>query len=205
MNFESKSEKAMILGIESLENWEILSLLFGFNEKKSKRLMGDQRKWIALNPDNLDINSKQRVKIEALLEIHRRFGTENYKRDVQLCSTRTSRDYAKNLLESKFIEELYVIGLDQQNNLMATKKFKGTVGETVIPLRELVKFAICSNAANIIIAHNHPGGSLNPSRRDIEMTNATKKALSLHSIGIYDHIIVNFYGDTFSFAENGLI
>jgi DNA repair protein RadC len=191
--------------VESLENWEILSLIFRFSEKKSKEIMGDHQKWAAIDPDSLILDQKQRIKVKALLEIHRRFGIEKYKREINMSSTKEACKYTKYLLENKFVEEINIIGLDNGNAIMNIKKYYGTVNQTAINLREIVKYILCSNFANVIVAHNHPGGSLYPSQSDKEFVNKLKTALELYSIKLYDSIIVAYHGETFSFAENGLI
>jgi DNA repair protein RadC len=95
--------------------------------------------------------------------------------------------------------------LNAQNRLIKTvTASRGTVNETAIYPREIVKQAILNNAHTVILGHNHPGNSLKPSQADISTTKNIKAALETVNIKVLDHIIVS--GDCFtSFAEEGLL
>ena len=82
--------------------------------------------------------------------------------------------------------------------------FKGTINAASVYPREIAKKALQVNAAAIIIAHNHPSGIPTPSEADKRITAAIKKSIALFDINLLDHVIVGG-GDTFSFAEKGMI
>ncbi|HEY9271197.1 JAB domain-containing protein, partial [Achromobacter sp.] len=82
--------------------------------------------------------------------------------------------------------------------------FRGTLSETSVYPREVVKAAIRHNAHSILIAHNHPSGSSQPSRADVEVTRRLKEAVALVNVTLVDHVIVAA-GSGLSMAQKGLI
>jgi DNA repair protein RadC len=98
-----------------------------------------------------------------------------------------------------------VILLDAQNRVLAVDEmFRGTLTQTSVYPREVVKVALRTNAAAVIFAHNHPSGVAEPSRADEALTQSLKQALSLVDVKVLDHFIVAGTS-TLSFAERGLI
>ena len=95
--------------------------------------------------------------------------------------------------------------LDAQHRIIALKEmFRGTVTQTSVYPREVVKEALALNAAAVILAHNHPSGSAEPSRADEFLTQTLKSALALVDVRVIDHLVVT--GDAVtSFAERGLL
>ena len=81
---------------------------------------------------------------------------------------------------------------------------RGTINASLVSIREIMKRALLNNAASIIIAHNHPSGSLNPSQADIESTRKLKEAAALLGMPLLDHIIISHNG-YFSFNEHGIL
>jgi len=122
-----------------------------------------------------------------------------------LTSSDIACEYLKCYYKGIPHEEFYVIYLDQKNNIInAESVFEGTINETKVYTRELIKSCLKKNAASIIIAHNHPSGSVQPSNADINITDKIKNALNLLDIRLLDHIVI---GDnqSYSFSENNLI
>lgn len=102
-------------------------------------------------------------------------------------------------------EEFHTLWLDAQNRLIAADRlFTGTLTQTSVYPREVVKAALAHNAAAVILAHNHPSGMAEPSGADTLLTNALKAALAVVDVRVLDHIIVAGNG-TLSFAERGLL
>lgn len=101
-------------------------------------------------------------------------------------------------------EEFAVLFLDSQHRLIAAENmFRGTLSQTSVYPREVVRRALALNAGAVALAHNHPSGSPEPSRADEVLTHTLKSALTLIDVRVLDHFIV---GDTVvSFAERGLI
>ena len=115
------------------------------------------------------------------------------------------RDYLKLRRVSLDHEELHVLWLDAQNRVIAFDAlFTGTITQTAIYPREVVKAGLAHNASAVVLAHNHPSGIPEPSEADRLLTQELKSALALVDIRVLDHFIVA--GDlSVSFAERGLL
>jgi transporter family protein len=98
-----------------------------------------------------------------------------------------------------------VLFLDNQHRLLSLDTlFTGTVSQTSVYPREVVKRALARNAAAVILAHNHPSGVAEPSRADEYLTQALKSALALVDVRVLDHMVVGC-GVVVSFSERGLL
>lgn len=115
------------------------------------------------------------------------------------------RDYLRLLLQGREHEVFVVVLLDAQNRVMATEEmFRGTLTQTSVYPREVVKLALRHNAGAVIFAHNHPSGIAEPSHADETLTQALKQALALVDVRVLDHFIIAGTG-ALSFAERGLL
>jgi len=95
--------------------------------------------------------------------------------------------------------------LDVQNKLLAMEEmFRGTISQTSVYPREVVKRALHHQAGAVVLAHNHPSGSVQPSRADEMLTQTLKAALALVDVRVLDHVIVG-QGQTLSMAERGFL
>jgi DNA repair protein RadC len=122
-----------------------------------------------------------------------------------LGSPNAVRDYLQLLLHDREYEVFAIVLLDAQNRVLACEElFRGTLTQTSVYPREVVKTALRHNAAAIICAHNHPSGVAEPSRADELLTTSLKQALALVDIKVLDHFIVAG-GSAISFSERGLI
>jgi DNA repair protein RadC len=125
-------------------------------------------------------------------------------RDV-LSSPQQVRDYLCLKLGALSREVFMVLFLDAQNRALAQEElFSGTLTQTSVYPREVVKRALHYNAASVIFAHNHPSGIAEQSRADELLTTALKQALALVEVRVLDHFIVAG-NNTLSFAERGLL
>lgn len=106
-----------------------------------------------------------------------------------------------------FVEEAYVIALNRANRIVGSYQLsKGGVAGTVVDPRSLLVFALNVGATSLIISHNHPSGSIKPSKQDEELTQKIKLACSYVDIRLLDHIILSPDEDRyFSFADEGLL
>jgi len=122
-----------------------------------------------------------------------------------LNSSTKAGEYVLSLLSGRTYEVFYVICLDSQNKVnYAALVHEGTINEAAVYPRLIVEAAIRHKAASVILAHNHPGGGMQPSKADIEVTQRIREALKAISIGTVDHVIAA--GDKYySFAENNLL
>ena len=127
------------------------------------------------------------------------------RRDTLLNSPDKVRQYLRLWLGHLPHEVFVALYLDAQNRLLTAEElFRGTLTQTSVYPREVVKHALRHNAAALILAHNHPSGVAEPSRADELLTASLKQALSLVDVRVLDHLIVAG-GATVSFAERGLI
>jgi len=98
-----------------------------------------------------------------------------------------------------------VVFLDAQHRVVANEEmFRGTLTQTSVYPREIVKKALQINAAAVILAHNHPSGVAEPSGADEALTRALREALALVDVRVLDHFVVGA-GAAVSFAERGLL
>jgi DNA repair protein RadC len=115
------------------------------------------------------------------------------------------RDYLRLLLHDRGHEVFVCVFLDAQHRVIACDElFRGTLSQTSVYPREVVKAALAHNAAAVIFAHNHPSGVAEPSRADELLTQTLKQALALVDVRVLDHFVVAGAGSV-GFAERGLI
>lgn len=118
-------------------------------------------------------------------------------------SPQAVRDYLQLTLAEKEREVFVCVFVDAQHRVIAVEQlFAGTLTQTSVYPREVVKAALHHNAAAVIFAHNHPSGVAEPSRADELLTQALKAALDLVDIKVLDHIIIAG-AESWSFAEKG--
>ncbi len=145
------------------------------------------------------------VQLKAVIELVRRAIVEDIGERDNLSSPRAVRDFLQLTLGGRAHEVFVALFLDAQNRLLAAEElFRGTLTQTSVYPREIVKTALHHNAAGVIFAHNHPSGVAEPSRADELLTQTLKQALSLVEIKTLDHFIVAGTR-TVSFAERGLL
>jgi len=145
------------------------------------------------------------VQLQAAVELARRALDQEMRDADNLSSPDAVRRYLRLLLEQRRVEVFVGLFLDAQNRLIAARElFSGTLTQTSVYPREVVKSALSHNAASVIFAHNHPSGVAEPSRADESLTQALKQALALVDVRVLDHFIVG-EGSMLSFAERGLL
>lgn len=138
-------------------------------------------------------------------ELIRRWLGEELKRESVLSSPSAVRDCLRIHFAGREYESFVALFLDTQHRLIAVDElFRGTLSQTSVYPREVVKAALHHNAAAVIFAHNHPSGVAEPSRADEMLTTALKNALALVDVRVLDHFIVAA-GGVLSFAERGLL
>ena len=116
------------------------------------------------------------------------------------------RDYLKAHLAPLRHEVFFALWLDAQNRLLVGEElFRGTLTQTSVYPREVVKRALAHNAAAVILAHNHPSGVADPSSADERLTRELKQALALVDVKVLDHFIVAGNASPLSFAERGCL
>lgn len=127
------------------------------------------------------------------------------RRGVAMTSVQTVRDFLRLDIGPLEHEVFIVMFLDAQLRLIdAQQMFRGTVAQSVVYPREVVKAALSLNASSLIVAHNHPSGLAEPSRADEALTATLKSTLSLVDVQLLDHLVVTT-GEVVSLAERGLL
>ena len=145
------------------------------------------------------------AEIVAVLELSRRAMAQQLKARTVFASPDAVKHYLQLHLANKEHEVFAVLFLDVQNRLLALKEmFQGTLTQTSVYPREVVLHALKYQAAAVVLAHNHPSGTVQPSRADEALTQTLKTALALIDVRVLDHIIVA-PGEALSMAERGLL
>lgn len=143
------------------------------------------------------------AQLQAVLEMSRRALGQALVERPLFESPAAVRDYLKLNIGAKAHEVFLALFLDAQHRLLATEElFRGTLSQTSVYPREVVKRALEINAAAVVFAHNHPSGIAEPSRADETLTSALRHALELVDIRTLDHFIVAGHR-VYSFAEHG--
>lgn len=186
-----KGKSAVDLGRELVDHFGSLAALFSANEATVSGIKG--------------MGPAKYVQLQAVLEMARRALDEKMKQADALNSPQAVRDYLRLTL-SRLPHEVFVaVFLTAQNRVIAVEElFRGTLTQTSVYPRELVKQALAHNAAAVILAHNHPSGEASPSAADRSLTKALADALALIDVRILDHFIVA-PGASLSFAEQGIL
>jgi DNA repair protein RadC len=141
----------------------------------------------------------------ATLELARRSIDERLQQGSALTSPGAVRDYLRLTLATRPHEVFVCLWLDAQHRVIGIEEpFRGTLTQTSVYPREIVKAALTANAAAVIFAHNHPSGVAQPSQADELLTRSLKEALALVEVKVLDHFIVAGH-HAISFAERGLL
>ncbi len=145
------------------------------------------------------------AQLAAALELSRRSLREQMQSRDSLASPAAVRGYLRLRLQHLGHEVFWGVFLDAQNRVIAAEElFRGTLTQTSVYPREVVKRALAHNAAGVILAHNHPSGVAEPSLQDQALTQSLAESLALVDVKVLDHFIVA-PGAFLSFAERGLL
>lgn len=151
------------------------------------------------------LGAAKRAQFAAAVELARRSLHEQLGAGAALTSPGAVRDYLRLSLSARQHEVFVCLWLDAQHRVLRTDEaFRGTLTQTSVYPREVVKAALAANAAAVIFAHNHPSGVAQPSQADELLTRSLKDALALVEVKVLDHFIVAGR-EALSFAERGLL
>jgi DNA repair protein RadC len=185
--------------INALSDRELLTLLIG--EKAVAELYRGHLAPLVFG----DNETEPHPKLAAAMDFAKRMLLEKIHHGPALNSPLAVRDYLRLHFLGKPHEVFVGIFLDAQNRVIASDDmFKGTLTQTSVYPREVVKRALKHNAAACIFAHNHPSGVAEPSRADELLTANLKRALALVDVLVLDHFVVGSES-VISFAERGLL
>jgi DNA repair protein RadC len=212
---ERPRERLLARGAQALSDAELVAILLrtGLRNKSAVELADELLKKFGgvakmLESDLRGIKGlgpAKTAQFAAAFEILRRSLDEKLKERSALTSPGAVRDYLRFVLGQQEHEVFGCIWLDAQHKVIGYEQlFEGTLTQTSVYPREIVKKALARNAAAVIFAHNHPSGVAQPSRADELLTRSLKEALGLVEIKVLDHFIVAG-NQAMSFAERGLL
>ena len=205
-------------GLDNFKDYQALELLLFYaipmkdtNELAHKLINEFGSLYGLLEADPRDIckrcgvSENTAVLLTLIPQLSRKYLNEKWGEKPVINSSFKAGEFAVSLFVGRTYEVFYVLCLDSQNKVnYSALVHEGTINEAPVYPRLIVETALRHQANSVILAHNHPGGSLKPSSADLEVTKKISNALGAISIKVIDHIIVA--GEKyFSLAEKGLI
>jgi len=211
-------EKLLARGPQALADAELLALLLrtgiqGLPVLQLAQALLDQfGGWHGLLHAKLEdlgkvkgLGPAKRAEIAAVLEIARRSLLQELAQRPVFDAPESVKQFLRLKLAGLSHEVFAVLFLDAQHRLIAMEEmFRGTLTQTSVYPREIIKRGLDLGCAALILAHNHPSGVAEPSRSDEVLTQALKTALALVDMRVLDHLVVGS-GEVISFAERGLL
>ena len=215
---ERPRERLHAQGIEALSDAEVVALFLGTGTRGCSAVdvardllgqFGRLSRLLAAPRADLDrvrgVGAVRSAQIAAVMELARRALAEEMRAGDSLASPGAVRGYLRLRMQHLAHECFWCVFLDAQNRVIAAEElFRGTLTQTSVYPREVVKHALAHNAAAVILAHNHPSGVAEPSLQDQALTRTLTEALGLVDVRVLDHFIVA-PGACLSFAERGLL
>ena len=211
-------EKLLSLGPAALADAELIALLLrtGFKGVSVLQLaqqmldtFGGLAGLLHAGPADLarikGLGPAKRAEMAAVIELARRSLARELTQRPMFDAPEKVKDYLRLQLGGHAHEVFAVLFLDARHQLLRLEEmFRGTLTQTSVYPREVVKRALDLNAAAVILAHNHPSGAAEPSRADEYLTQALVSALKLVDVRVLDHFVVG-QAEVVSFAERGLL
>lgn len=214
---EFPQRKALDRGIENLTTVELISLIIGAGTEKSVEqarqiyaVMNERVSEIAKSKvEDLQavqgIGNAKAVAIKAAIELGKRCYAEKTDERPILDDSRKIYDYLHPLMSFLAVEESHLLLLNHSFKLIKHVQLsRGGLTETLMDVRIIMREAILNNATALVVAHNHPSGSLKPSSYDDALTESIKSACKTMRIHFVDHIIVTD-GGYYSYNDEGKI
>lgn len=201
---ERPREKLFQFGAKHLSDAELLAIFLRTGTIGKTALdiareclseFGSLKKLLSSSPQSLyQVHGLGKAKIallKAVTELGLRYQNEAFSIGEILNNTKDVKRFLSNRLKDYPHEVFACLFLDSHHRMLCFEElFAGTINETSVYPREIVKRALSHNAAKVILAHNHPSGNPNPSAADLEITWQLRQALALVDIQVIDHIIV---------------
>ena len=215
---EQPREKLLQLGPKHLSDAELLAIFLrtGVAGKSAVDLAKEMiHQFGGLNPlleasqkvfcDVKGMGAAKYAQLQAVLEMARRYFWHSMNQQPLLNSSDSAKSYVKACLQPYQREVFGALFLNSQNQVIEFKElFLGTISSAAVYPREVAKAALTTGARHVILAHNHPSGSAEPSQADIQITASLKQALDLIEVSVIDHLIVG-NNKVVSLAELGYI
>jgi DNA repair protein RadC len=186
-----RGKSAVDLARELIAHYQGLAGLLGAEVADLRRVKG--------------LGAAKAAQLAAVLELARRALREELRAGSALTTPSAVRDYLRLTLGSRAHEVFVCVHLDAQHRVIGAEElFRGTLTQTSVYPREVVKAALAANAAAVIFAHNHPSGVAQPSQADELLTRQLREALALVDVKVLDHFVIAG-NQALSFAERGLL
>lgn len=211
-------EKLLTLGAEALSDAELLALMLRTGTRGRNAVQfgqdllntfGGVLGLFSASAKTLQsvkgLGPAKAVQMLALRELAKRMLSGEMRAGTVLSNPSSVRDYLRLTLQARPREVFAIVFLDVRNRVLGVEElFEGTLTQTSVYPREVVRRALDYNAAAVILAHNHPSGVADPSRADEQLTAVLRDALALVDIRVLDHLVVAG-SELLSFAERGLL
>ncbi|GGB71363.1 DNA repair protein RadC [Flavobacterium suaedae] len=212
-------EKLMLKGKAALSDAELIAILIGSGSRNesavdlSKRILASvDNNLTALGKLSLQqlmqfkgIGEAKAITIAAAMELGRRRRDEEGPDLKQITSSRTAFEVMHPIIGELLHEEFWVIFLNNSNKIVYKSQLsKGGITGTVVDVRIVYKMALEHNAVAVILAHNHPSGTLKPSEQDKQITQQLKVAGHALDIKVLDHLIIT-EKSYYSFVDEGIL
>ena len=213
-------DKAFKQGIDSLEDHEILELMLSYVVPYKDmnpiahillKKFGTIHRVLTMPVEELmtvkGVGEKTAKYLVSLGQFSQYYHVFNVKEEkVKISSVYQAVYYCAKLVQRLENEEFYVICLAGDSSVKCFERFsRGTSNETGFYLKNVVQYILKNNCSNILLCHNHPHGSQEPSQNDLKITKNLFLALAFHGIVMVDHIIVGENGQNFSFAQHAIL
>jgi len=212
-------DKFLEQGIESFTDSEIIELLLTFGTPRSdcKAAARAALARFTTLPAVLDaapvelqqvkgIGPKNIFALQFIQGVARRYLRQRIVGKQYVRSSREVADYLIHSMRGLAHEVLTVVFLDAAHAIIDSAVVaEGTVTVNTVYPRELVKAALARNASALVLAHNHPSGTLSPSRQDEELTRSLHLVCSFMHINLLDHLIIGAGDQVYSFADQGIM
>lgn len=210
-------EKLAALGADHLSNAELLAILIGSGSTKEsavdlmKRVLGDcnnnlntlGKMSIQQLCDYNGMGPAKAITILAACELGKRRQMESPEERPELKSATFIYNHMHPLLQDKDVEEFWVLFLNQDFRLIKRQCIAhGGISEVSVDIRIIMREAVLSNATILAVCHNHPSGSIRPSKADDALTQSIRKACEVMRLKLMDHVIVTD-GKYYSYHEDG--
>lgn len=212
-------EKFLLKGKNAVSDSELLAIIMGSGNREEtavelarKILDSVNNNWHELSLLSIKdltkfkgVGEVKAISIATALEIGRRRASQEVLEKPQITSSKDAYQILKSHLSDLRTEEFWAIFLNQSNKVIQLKQLtQGGINQSIVDVRILFKLALEQFATAIIVAHNHPSGSLKPSTEDINITKRIKEAGNILNIQLLDHLIITQNSYT-SFADEGLV
>ena len=210
-------EKLMRLGAQALSDAELLAILVGSGSPQEdavslmKRMLNDcsnnlntlGKKTIRELCDYNGIGPAKAITIVAACELGKRRQMEHAEERPELTTATRVYNHMRPVMQDLDVEEFWVLFLNQGHRLIKKMRIAhGGISEVSVDVRIIIREAVLSNATIVIACHNHPSGSIMPSRADNQLTDSLKRACELMRLYFMDHVIVTD-GRYYSYHEEG--